>query len=464
MATDLTSPGSDSRTFPSRAAALPGARQALALLLAINLFNYIDRYVLAALLTPIDGDLLPVGGTYNDTLLGALGTAFMVSYMVFAPLFGYLSDRFSRWKLIGLGVILWSLASGASGLPGTYAPHSSASLHTPVFLGASALFWFLLATRCFVGIGEAAYGPAAPAVISDLYPVEGRGKILSWFYAAIPVGSALGYVWGGAVGWPNSFYWVVPPGLLLGALCFLMTDPPRGQTDLADTSHARKVGLREYRRFLRNRSYVLATLGYTAATFAVGGIGYWMPKYLEYFRGMPHKEANFNFGIVIVVSGLGATLAGGWLGDRLRARFPGSYFLVSAAGMFIGFPLVLSVLYTPLPWVWLPIFLACFCLFFNTGPVNTILANVTHPSLRAAGFALNIFVIHALGDAISPVVIGFVGDVFAIDGRKNMNAGFLAVSGAVLVSGLFWAAGTPFLARDTANAPRQLDDEPSPAA
>jgi MFS family permease len=432
----------------------------LALLLSINLFNYIDRFVLAALLKPIEKDLLPEGGPNNGKLLGALTMAFMLSYMIFAPVFGYLSDRTSRWKLIGLGVILWSLASGASGLPGSYAAHAPASLHAAGFLGASALFWFLLATRCFVGIGEAAYGPAAPAVISDLYPVEGRGKVLSWFYAAIPVGGALGYIWGGAVGWPDAFYWVVPPGLVLGALCFFMPEPARGQTDLADPAQARNVGLRDYRRFLRNPSYVLATLGYTAATFAVGGIAAWMPYYLEEFRGVPADQANFNFGIVTVVSGLTATLAGGWLGDRLRARFPGSYFLVSAAGMFVGFPLFLAVLYTPFPWVWVPIFLACFCLFFNTGPVNTILANVTHPSLRAAGFALNIFVIHALGDAISPFVIGSVADAFAERGRKNMNAGFLAVSGAVLVSALFWAAGTPFLARDTANAPRQLDDEP----
>src|SRR5439155_18687574 len=139
---------------------------------------------------------------------------------------------------------------------------------------------------------------------------------------------------------------------------------------------------------------------------------------------------------IVVVSGLGATLLGGIVGDRLRPRFAGSYFLVSGLSMLVAFPLFLAVLYVPFrpfPWAWICIFLACFFLFFNTGPTNTILANVTHPSLRAPAFALNIFIIHALGDAISPKIIGMLAKEFAKDGVPNMNAGFLAVSGLVLV-------------------------------
>jgi MFS family permease len=438
---------------------VPGARPALILLLAINLFNYIDRYILAAVLKPIEDDLLPANGENNGTLLGALSMAFMVTYMLLAPVFGWLADRMSRWVLIAIGVIVWSLASGASGFPGSYAElHPDTGLRTVVFFGAGWLFWFLLLTRCLVGIGEAAYGPAAPALISDLYPVKVRGQVLSWFYAAIPVGSALGYLLGGRAGWPDAFYWVIPPGLILGVLCLLMPEPARGQTDLQDPSRIRHAGLKDYLWLLRNRSYLLATLGYTAATFAVGGIGAWMPYYLEYYRGEPPKEANDYFGAIIVVSGLTATLLGGITGDRLRDRFPGSYFLVSAAGMLIGFPLFLAVLVTPLPWAWGLIFLACFCLFFNTGPVNTILANVTHPALRAPGFALNILIIHAFGDAVSPLVIGSIADLFHDGVRKNMNAGFLAVSGMILLSAAFWFVGMPFLARDTERAPTSLPD------
>jgi MFS family permease len=427
-------------------------------LLSINLFNYLDRFVLAALLKPIEDDLLPAGGADNGTLLGLLTMAFMVSYMLFAPVFGWMADRTSRWNLIGVGVIVWSLASGASALPGSFLAANPGPQPGPVWLGAGMLFWFLILTRCLVGIGEAAYGPAAPALISDLYPVKSRGQVLSWFYAAIPVGGALGYVWGGQIGWPHAFYWVLPPGILLGLLCFLMPEPRRGQTDPAAVHNVRQASLKDYLFLLSNPSYLLATLGYTAATFAVGGIAAWMPYYLEEYRHQPAAQANTYFGAITVVAGLTATLLGGITGDRLRDRFPGSYFLVSAAGMAVGFPLFLAVLVVPMPWCWVLIFLACFCLFFNTGPVNTILANVTHPSLRASGFALNIFIIHAFGDAVSPLVIGKLADRFAEGGHKNMNAGFLAVSGMVALSAVFWFAGAPFLARDTARAPTHLPD------
>src|ERR1051325_3636201 len=151
-------------------------RFALALLLAINLFNYIDRYVLAAVEPEIGHQFFSMKPDDPATLekTGSLATAFLVSYMVTAPLFGWLADRMSRWLLVGISVLLWSLASGGSGLAFTFA--------------------MLLITRLFVGIGEAGYGPAAPTIIADLYPVERRGYVLSYFYMAIPVGSALGYI------------------------------------------------------------------------------------------------------------------------------------------------------------------------------------------------------------------------------------------------------------------------------
>jgi MFS family permease len=436
---------------------LPGARMALALLLTINLFNYIDRYVLAANLTPIEKQLLPPNDPANEEWLGNLAMAFMVSYMVFAPVFGWLAGRMHRWKLVGIGVVLWSLASGASGLAGTFHAGSVGATGFHAFVGT---FGFLLLTRCFVGIGEAAYGPVAPTVISDLYPVKIRGSVLAWFYAAIPVGSALGYTLGGLLGWPWAFYWVVPPGLLLGLWCFLMPEPPVGQADPGAGIGNRPLRLKDYLVLLRTPSYVLVTLGMAAMTFALGGIAHFMPHYIHDYKGVSDLvHVNTVFGMIVVVSGLAATLLGGMVGDRLRPRFPGSYFLVSSIAMFLGFPLFVAVIYTPFPAAWVLIFLACFCLFFNTGPTNTVLANVTHPAVRAQGFAINIFVIHLLGDAISPTIIGTIARVTALpDGTANMNAGFLAVSGMILVGGCLWLAGVPYLARDTALAPKRLEE------
>jgi MFS family permease len=354
--------------------------------------------------------------------------------MVFSPLFGWLGDRFSRWALVAVGVVLWSIASGGTGLAST--------------------FVILLLTRCFVGIGEAAYGPVAPTILSDLYPVSQRGRILSWFYLAIPVGSALGYVVGGGLAsaagtWRAPFYAVVVPGILLGAWAFFMREPARGGRRPESAAGPAPNHAAQYLALLRNRSYVLDCLGMTAMTFAIGGIGFWMPGYVYeygYARKASLGHVNLVFGGITVVAGFAATLAGGWAGDRLRGRLPGSYFIVSAAGLLAGFPMLLGVLYTPFPYAWGFVFLAVFCLFFNTGPSNAILANVTAPNVRATAFAINILVIHALGDAISPPAIGWISD------KWNMNVAFMFVGLMLLVGGAFWLMGAKYLADDTRRA------------
>src|SRR5262249_2646118 len=156
-------------------------------------------------------------------------------------------------------------------------------------------------------------------------------------------------------------------------------------------------------------------------------------------------EVNSIFGGIVVVSGLSATLLGGWLGDRLRSRYSGSYFIVSGIAMMLGVPFIVLVIVLDFPLAWVFVFLACFCLFFNTGPTNTILANVTHPSVRASAFALNILIIHAFGDAVSPMILGWINGYF-----QNMDIGFLAVSGMFLLGGIAWLMGARHLARDTA--------------
>jgi MFS family permease len=432
----------------TKTAPLPGARAALILLLTVNLFNYIDRQVLSAVVENIRKELptpeVPqwinriFGGDVKNTLIGLLAMAFMATYMITAPIFGWMAERVSRWWLIGIGVAVWSLASGASGLATT--------------------FGLLFLTRCFVGIGEGAYGPVAPDMISDLYPVSIRGRVLAWFYMAIPVGSALGYVLGGTIagsslGWRWAFYLVVPPGLLLALACFFMKEPVRGLADLEEPSTSRTARWSDYGILLKTPSYVLVTLGMTAMTFAMGGIGFWMPYYIrEYRHGGEQAAVSLTFGVIVVIAGLTATLLGGYVGDKLRPRFPGSYFLVSGAAMLIGFPLSVAMLFVPFPWAWIFVFLACFCLFFNTGPTNTILANVTHPAVRASAFALNILVIHALGDVISPLVIGAITDASG----QDMTLAFLLVSALILVGGLFWLWGARYLERDTIMAPMRL--------
>ena len=417
------------------------ATSALALLLAINLFNYIDRYILAAVEPLISDQFF---GAKDDTAMaktGALATAFLVSYMILAPLFGWLADRFSRWKIIAFGVAVWSLASGWSGM--------------------AATFTMLLLTRVFVGVGEAAYGPAAPTIISDLYSQEKRGRMLSFFYVAIPVGSAIGYAFGGAVGaklnWRWPFYLVTVPGLILAALCLFMRDPRGVRARAAEAPKKPKIKLADVVALFRIPSYALNTAAMTAMTFAQGGMSFWAPRYLYSYRaadfgGHPNLgQINFAFGAITAVGGLLATLAGGWAGDRVRRRFPSAYFLVSAVTIFLAFPAVILMLHTPFPAAWGLIFVAIFFLFFNTGPANAALANVTPPSIRATAFALNILSIHILGDAISPPLIGWIA------GKANMNVAFMVVSAMMVVASVFWLLGARYLGRDT-NAITSLEE------
>ena len=410
---------------------ISGAHSALLLLLGINLFNYIDRQILAALEPDIRATFFAAGDVNAMTKTGLLGVAFFVTYMISAPIFGLLADRISRWIIVGAAVILWSLASGASGLAATFA--------------------ILFATRIFVGIGEGGYGPAAPTILSDLFPIERRGRIMAIFYTAIPVGSALGYVIGGLVGahlgWRWAFYLVTPPGLLLGLLCFWQRDPRVAAHHLVQESPRRSLA--NYVRLFRTRSYLINCIAQTLMTFVTGGLGFWASAYLRYRNQSPDVGMTI-FGLITVVAGLVSTLLGGIIADKLRSRVPGSYFWVSGIGMLIAGPFFIATLYTPFPAAWIPMFVAIFFLFLNTGPSNTALANVSLPAVRATAFAVNIFVIHALGDVQAFWLLGYIG------GHTNMHVAFLFVSGMIFASGLAWLIGAKYLPADTA----AVEDEP----
>lgn len=408
----------------------------LALLTGINLFNYIDRQILSAVLPKIE-DTFFHGEPAARAKMGSLQTAFILSYMVFAPLFGWLADRYSRWLLCGISVALWSLASGGSGF--------------------AATFGMLMLTRMFVGVGEAGYGPSAPTIISDTFSTRRRASAMSLFYLALPVGSALGYVLGGQIAawfhsWRAAFIAVTPPGLILAVLCFFMRDPRTPVKERRPTQ--RRAHGQDYLELLRNRSYLLDCAGMALMTFAIGGIQLWIPTYLIKFRHVG-DEASVNtiFGVVVLSSGLLATLIGGWLSDKLTERFKGAYFWVSGIGIIVAAPFVLLMLKLPFPLAWGALAAAVFFLFFNTGPTSTILANVTRPTIRATAFAVNIFLIHALGDAASPPLLGAI-----VGSGDRWNRAFGVVSVVMVVAGILWLWGAKFLVEDTALAGETLPD------
>ena len=397
-----------------------GSRYALALLLAVNLLNYIDRQVLYAVFPLVKADL-----NLSDTGLGILGSAFMLSYMLTAPLFGRIGDRVNRAHLAAGSLVAWSLATMLSGMSSSYR--------------------MLLSARTLVGVGEAGFGTVSPGLLSDYVPKEQRGRMLSLFFLAIPVGSALGYILGGvlgqAFGWQRAFLIVGLPGLLLALPLYFLNDPRRSGSEAGLT--APEPIMPELGRFLGNRTYVHATLSMAAMTFALGGLAQWAPSFLQRMFDLDVARGNTIFGVITVVSGIIGTLAGGWLGDRLQRRSAAGYLYISAIGFILGAPLLVVALTTGNLTVCLAaIFAAELFLFFSTGPLNTVLINVVPPGFRAMGFALSIFAIHALGDAISPAIIGVMSD------RWGLSRALLITPMAILIAAVIALRGGRFIADD----------------
>lgn len=388
------------------------AGYALAILTFINLFNYVDRWVVAAVLEPIKREL-----GLTDTQLGIIGAGFIVVYTLTSPVFGLLGDRRARPPLIALGVAIWSLATGLAGF--------------------ARGFFSLFVARSMVGVGEAAYGTIAPALLADQFPLEKRGRVFSVFFAAIPVGAAAGYVLGGLAdhhfGWRAAFWIAGFPGVLLALLVLFVKDPPRGQHDV----HApRASGTRlfdAYRDLLRNRPYILAVLGYAAYTFALGGLGFWMPAFLERVRGMARSEATVTFGAIVIVTGFCGTFFGGWLADKLLPRTRQSYLWVSGVATLLAAPLTFLGLTLPSK----PVYLTCIIIaevliFMSTGPINSAIVNAVSPLERATAVGLSVFVMHGLGDIPSPPLIGAISDA------TSLGRGILIVPAAILASGAIW--------------------------
>jgi len=394
-------------------AAQRAARYALGILTLINLFNYLDRWVVAAVVESIKKSELHL----SDTQLGLVGTGFIIVYTLTSPLFGALGDRKKRPPLIALGVAVWSVATSLAGF--------------------ARGFGSLFIARSGVGVGEAAYGTIAPALLADSFPIERRGRVLAVFFSAIPIGSAAGYVLGGLVdqhfGWRAAFWIAGAPGLLLALLVLLVKDPPRGLHDVAGEDHAPAHWTEAYRHLLRNRPFILTALGYGAYTFALGGLGFWMPAFLERVRGMPRSEATVTFGGIALVTGFIGTFAGGWLGDFFLPRSKQSYLWVSGIATLIAAPATFVAVTNPHRAIYLPaIAIAEVFIFMCTGPVNSAIINVVKPAERATAVGLSVLVMHLIGDIPSPPLIGAVSD------HTSLEHAFMLVPLSIVIAGCIW--------------------------
>ncbi len=411
-------------------------RTALLVLTALNLLNYADRNVLFAVQPLIQEEF-----HVSKEQIGFLTSAFLAFYMIAAPFVGPLADRYSRKTIIVLGALFWSGLTLLTAVTHNYTE--------------------LLIRHTLVGIGEATFVTIAPTFVSDLFAEKVRGRILGVFYLAIPVGSAAGYLLGWWLaphhGWRFPFYVAAVPGFLLAIGASFLTEPERGQFDShKDEADWLPAGFQgsNFRRFLvrnyyftrklwfdvvLNPAFLTATLGMAFMTYSLGGIQVWMPQFLYSERHYSLARADFLFGIIVASAGLIAAITGGWLGDYLLPRMKSSYYLVSAASMLLGVPVMIVALFAKGPLMIPAIALAAFFLLLNTAPLNAAVINSVGAHIRATALAVNIFIIHILGDVPSPTMMGWVAD------RRSLQVAFIlpiiamGISSAILFYGMKFA-------------------------
>jgi MFS family permease len=385
------------------------------LLIGLNLLNYIDRYIL-----PGEVSLIQREFQATDQQMGLLTTALFITYMLAAPLTGWLGDHFRRKPLIIGGAVLWSLAT-----LGTAWVHD---------------YRTLFIRHALVGVGEATFGIFAPAVLADFYPERERNRILTIFYVAIPVGAALGYAAGGQMGtlwgWRAPFFVCAIPGLVIAALYgWIGGEPKRGASDNVRATAGRSTVL----GLFRNPAFLTATFGLAMLTFAMGGISAWMPTFLHRFAGLSVGNAGLAMGAITVVDGIAGTLVGGWVAQRWLKTNDRALYLVSFWSVALTLPCGIMVFFGPKAWAIPALFVTEFFLFLNTGPLNTAIVNSVSAPVRATAISFNLFCIHAFGDTFSPTIIGAISD------RSNLSIGlgvtliFLVISATILWTGARFA-------------------------
>ncbi len=452
---------------------------ALVVLTVVNLLNYVDRQVLPSVAAyMIKDEHLRL----TDAEIGYMESALLLSFTIFAPVFGRLGDRYPRAKLMAAAAVIWSFATALTGITDHIAFLPGVQFRVPLVgwgVALSGVALTLCFVRALVGIGESAYSTITPSLIADYYPPRRRATALGIFQAAIPLGFSLGFVIGGVLanyfGWRRAFMVVAVPGLITAFFVWRLREPRRGATDdpvpttaldetagsSAALAAAAKSPLRAAWLIFRNHDWLLSTAGYTALTFVLGAFATWVALFLIRDKGMPESSAPITLGIITLLAGALGTFGGGWLADRVAQGRSSAYFYMCAASTFFSAGPMLVALIAHDPRIYLPaIFIAVTLIFVNNAPFHALLLQSVPTAVRALAVALNIVVIHTFGDAISRTAVGVASDALKAGGlaplatlarllginptEQHLTTALLIAPAAMIVSTLLflWGART----------------------
>jgi MFS transporter, Spinster family, sphingosine-1-phosphate transporter len=358
------------------------------LLCVINLLNYIDRAAINALVDPIRRDFHA-----TDAQMGLVGAGFLLTYTILPPIFGWLGDRVPRTSLIAASAAFWSFATAATALVGR--------------------IWQLVAIRGAVGIGEASYMANSPSLIVDIFSPAQRGRAMSLFYTASPVGAALGVALGGLLwvhfGWRGAFVIVGLPGLLAAALIARQREPVRGERDLSPPPPAARSVVATLGELARNRLFVLLTIAYGGLVFTQNTIEYWLPTVLSRDKGMPLPSATALYGAAVLVAGITGPLVGVAIADALKRRDLRAYPHVAAwVAMLVPIPVV-GIALTPVGFpLGLSVFGEAFLGNASIGIIITLIVAAVAPEIRSTATAVALTAVHLMGDLISQPLVGWL--------------------------------------------------------
>ncbi len=372
----------------------------LIILFLINLFNYIDRQVLFAVFPLLSNDL-----GLNDGQLGMLGSVFMIVYTLTAPIIAYFADKSPRQIWVSVCAVLWSGATALTGM--------------------AKNFYNIALARSFIGVGEAGFTSVSPSLAAEGFDKNHRARILAILGLALPLGSALGYLLGGVIGqhygWRMAFYLLSIPGFLLAFWAFIYIKDKRKITQ----EEKGQIKISNYLHFFKSRSFVYVCLAEAMATFMLGGLAAWMPTYFHRYFNFTVAEAGTKFGIMIIITGLIGTLGGGVLADFLHKFTKKAYFYTTLFGYAIALPFGLLGLLCENQTLALLCFGIAMSFVFMQTSLNAAIISITSLKIRSMAFAFHIFIIHALGDALSPFTIGKISQMFDLQLAVSIAITFL---------------------------------------
>lgn len=382
------------------------------LLFLLYLFDYADRMVVNSMFSYIQKDL-----GINDFQSGWLVSVIYLTIGLLTFPVSLVIDRWSRTKTIGIMAIVWSLATLLCAFTGNYVQ--------------------LFMARILIGFGEAGYAPGGSALISGLYPMEKRSKMMGLWNASIPLGSAIGVTMGGIIastwGWKHAFGIVAVPGLIIAILFLFVKDYKTVDLSRVDQSNNRiKMERKDMiREFLKKPSVIFTYFGMTAIVFVTTAMIVWLPKFFEISSGMDPKKAGTLAGAVMMLALIGAP-AGGYIIDRWRKTEPRARMLFPAITTFISAILLFLAFYIfkgPMQLVTLFVF-GIFIMLFISGAA-AVTQDVIHPGLRATSYAIAVLVQNLLGSFTAPIVLGRISDLTNIKTAMSILP-FSLVLGALL--------------------------------